>query len=407
MRGKTPLSSPGRAATRHAKRRLSGLVPYRPQSRQASDERQRARDDRPRPDHRELPSLDARPRSAASASGQSGARRVTPSVFAPARRADRRSWRASSAPPRCAHRRRSGGACPPMPQPEAPRAALGPARRDPGAAGPRGGARPRLPPVAGGAPGRLRGGRRLLRHLGLPHHLAAAARGRARRVGLAARLLGASRAAHPAGRAADRARVRAGHRRLRAADPLAAVLRGDARQHGLRAELAARGRRRRLPRRRQRALARPALLVAVDRGAVLPRVAGADRRRARRHAGPAGAGAPPAGRAGAGGRDRAEPRLLDRPHGRRPGRRLLRHAHARLGARRRRAARPGRALRSIARRRARRPLMGRARRHRRGGARLQPRDALPGPRRPAARARSARGDPRRHAGRALVAGARS
>ena len=74
---------------------------------------------------------------------------------------------------------------------------------------------------------------------------------------------------------------------------LAAVLRRDARQRRLRAELAARRRRRRLPRVRQRAVAGPALLVAVGRGAVLPRVAGAHRGRARRHARPrAGAATP-------------------------------------------------------------------------------------------------------------------
>ena len=55
-----------------------------------------------------------------------------------------------------------------------------------------------------GAAGRLRRRRRVLRHLRLPDHVAAAARGRAARDAVARRLLGAARAADPARGAASR-----------------------------------------------------------------------------------------------------------------------------------------------------------------------------------------------------------
>ena len=66
---------------------------------------------------------------------------------------------------------------------------------------------------------------------------------------------------------------------VRPADLLAAVPHRDRREHRLRPELAAGVRRRRLPRRRQPRVARAALLVAVGRGAVLPLLAAADRAR--------------------------------------------------------------------------------------------------------------------------------
>ena len=94
-------------------------------------------------------------------------------------------------------------------------------------------------------------------------------------------------------------------------------------------------------------------------------------------------------------------------HRRRPGRRLLRHAHARLGVRRRRRCWPWPRRASIAGR-ARAPSLSLGR----AGARSPWRrcaysdaHAVPGPRRAAARARRGRGDPRRRAGRPLVAGA--
>ena len=104
------------------------------------------------------------------------------------------------------------------------------------------------------------------------------------------------------------------------------------------------GGRGRLLRRRERAVGRPALLVAVGRGAVLPAVAAAaPARRCRDAPAPAVAAARARRRDGRPGR--AELRVFAVPDGDQPGRRVLRHAHARVGVRRRRPARAVRAPR--------------------------------------------------------------
>ena len=144
-------------------------------------------------------------------------------------------WTGTPKASRCARRRRNGGACPPMPSRTRRRRAR---RVRPEIQALRAiavGARARLPPVAGGAaaaassastssspsPGFLITSL-LLREI--------------ERTGprLAAGLLGAPRAADAAGGAADAARLRGGDGRARPADLLAAVLRRDAREHGVR-----------------------------------------------------------------------------------------------------------------------------------------------------------------------------
>ena len=172
-------------------------------------------------------------------------------------------------------------------------AALGRARRDPGAARHRGGARPRLPPVAGGAaraassastsssPSRASSSPRCccarLERAGSVSLRAFWAR-RARRI-LPAALLTLLVCA-----LATVAFVPLTHWQQFFAEMRASTayvqnwqLAGDAVDYFAAANAP---------------VARPALLVAVDRGAVLPRVAGPDRRRPARHAGAAGAGAP-------------------------------------------------------------------------------------------------------------------
>ena len=180
-----------------------------------------------------------------------------------------------------------------------------------------------------------------------------AARGRGHRRTVAVGLLGAARAAPAARRAADAVRLRGRHAAASSRRLLAAVPHRDRRQHGLRPELAAGGRRRRLPRRRQPRLAGPALLVAVGRGAVLHPLAAADRGRA------------PGWRARAiaivavlGLVTGAEPRLLDHRDGVQPRRGVLRDADARLGVRRRRPARAARPAPRAARRRPRGAVLG-------------------------------------------------
>ena len=153
------------------------------------------------------------------------------------------------------------------------------------------------------------------------------------RADLARRLLGSPCAAAAARRAADAALLRARDDRARPAAALAAVPHGDRREHGIRAELAARRRRRRLPRCREQPVAGPAFLVAVRRGAVLPRVAAADRVRDRRRRDARG------DRDRACGGDRVQLRLLARRDGDRSGGGVLRDSGARVGVRRRRAAR--------------------------------------------------------------------
>ena len=189
--------------------------------------------------------------------------------------------------------------------------------------------------MAGGAARRLRRRRRVLRDLGLPDHLAAAARGRAHRDDLAARVLGAPRAPHPARRAASCCVVCA----------LATVLFvpglnwqqffGEIRASTLYVQNWHWPHRRSTTSPPTSALAGAALLVAVGGGAVLPRLAGADPARvALRRAWPparrrsARAAALVAGSASS----------TRSPHGGGPGRRVLRHADPGVGVRRRRAA---------------------------------------------------------------------
>ena len=122
------------------------------------------------------------------------------------------------------------------------------------------------------APGGLRRRRRVLRRLGLPDHRAAAARRRAVRARAAARVLRAARPAHPAGRARGAQRLRGGDAAVRAA----AWSGGRSCSRSSRARSTCRtGTSRRdsqIPQpRRPRVDAGPALLVAVGRGAVLPR----------------------------------------------------------------------------------------------------------------------------------------
>ena len=215
----------------------------------------------------------------------------------------------------------------------------GGARGDPGAS--RRGCAPggRLSPLAGGAHGWLRRRRRVLRDLRLSDHVAAVARGGTHRDGVVVRVLGAARAADPARGARDGAVLRGRDDRVRAGELLGAVLRGDAREHGVRAELASGRRGGRLHGVVGRTVPGAALLVAIGRGAVLPAVAGADRGCDRGRPPPHGAAE--AWRVGDrhGDRDRAEPRVLDRAHVRRSGRGVLRYTDTDVGARRRRLAR--------------------------------------------------------------------
>ena len=193
--------------------------------------------------------------------------------------------------------------------------------------------RPPLPRRGAVPGGRLRRGRRLLRHLRLPDHQTAAGRARPQRDDLPARLLRAPRqtpAAALGGPAGD------GRRALD--DPALAAAqhrsrRGHRQLRPLRRQLALRRPVGRLLRPGPRTEPGPPPLVAGDRGAVLPRLAGAD-------AGRDLVLAPPRalGPAGALGRPDADPRglarLRHRPDRRQTGLRLLLDLRPRLGARR-------------------------------------------------------------------------
>ena len=200
--------------------------------------------------------------------------------------------------------------------------------RGAGPAGPRRHARGALPPLARPAHGWVRRRRRLLRHLRVPHHLAPATAScsTARSPGHLLRPPRPATAARGAARAPGQRRgvhlflpVTAGRRRP--ATSLASAFYVQNWRAGR-----PRGRLLGVPRRRP---ARPALLVAVGRGAVLPGLAAADH--------PAGArrGAPRRDRAPAGLRASSLspscPSATRLRHLHRSGRGLLRHTPTRSG----------------------------------------------------------------------------
>ena len=155
------------------------------------------------------------------------------------------------------------------------------------------------------------------------------------------RLQGVLRApgpAHPAGRARGAERLRGRDAPVRAAGGVAAVPAADPLELALRAELAPRARLADPEPRRPRVDAGPALLVAVGRGAVLPRVAAAHHPRAL--AGDAPRASPPGAHRGrARGRDRRLVRARRDPDRAGPQPRVLLDALAGLGVRRGRPAR--------------------------------------------------------------------
>ena len=253
----------------------------------------------------------------------------------------------------------------PAPQGTAP---AGDPPGDPGSARARRRPGRRLPRVAGGAARRVHRRRRLLRHLRLSHHRAAAPRARATRAGLAVAFW-ARRARRILPAALVTLFVCAAATIALVPDkPVAAVPRRDAREHALRGELAARlGRRRLLRGRRAQPVARAALLVAVGGGAVLPPVAGRAAGRRARGGGRSLVAHRPCSTASASATrcydDRGE-----------PGRRVLLDAGAGVGVRRRRAARAGRRPRAAVAG----AVLGRARGDRRRRAGLHAATPFPG-----------------------------
>ncbi len=209
-----------------------------------------------------------------------------------------------------------------------------PAPGDPGAACGRRAAGGAVPPVAGAAARRLRRRRRLLRHLRLPDHLAAASRGRPHRLGEPDPLLGPADAPPAAGVVPGADGLRRRGPAARAAAGLAPVLQRDPRGGAVRRELDAGAELGELPGCAEHALAGPALLDPLGRGAVLPRLAAAGAARALARGAVVAPQAADLVR-GAGGGDRGKPRLLAVDHRPRPGLGLLRHHCPRLGVRRR------------------------------------------------------------------------